>query len=108
MESNLIAQNQNWRVRQCLQPGGEEYAITKRSGRYTLYLHGTEEKLAFYNKLRSLLESYKEGEEDLWMICFGSPHLTPEFCVALTIEDVRFLLDAIPTTETIYPTRRTQ
>jgi len=100
VESSLIAQNQNWRVRSCLIKGEEEYAITKESGRFTLYLHGRMEKLVFYKKLQSILESYKEGtKENLWTICFDSAQSPMEFCVTLTIDDVRFLLEALPTTE---------
>ena len=101
MQSSLIAQNQNWRIRARTEMGEEQYAITKASGRYTFYLYGRTEKLIFYKKLQTIIKSYEESDkkEDLWTLCFDSPQQPMEFCIALLIKDIKFLLEAIPVTE---------
>jgi len=85
--SKIIAENENWRIRQA---EDDNYALTCAKGHFTFYIKGKNEKLVFYNTLKSVEAKMKE----VAFLTFGG-----WFALWLTTEDVAFLLKNIPMTE---------
>ena len=85
--SKIIAENGNWRIRQA---EDDNYALTCAKGHFTFYIKGKNEKLVFYNMLKSVQAEIK----DVAFITFGG-----WFALWLTAEDVAFLLENLPMTD---------
>jgi len=85
--SKVIAENKDWRIRQA---EDDNYAITCAKGHFTFYLKDKNEKLVFYNMLKSVEAKIK----DVAFITFGG-----WFALWLTTEDVAFLLEHLPMTD---------
>jgi len=85
--SKIIAENGNWRIRQA---EDDNYALTCAKGHFTFYIKGENEKLVFYNMLKSVEAKIK----DVAFITFGG-----WFALWLTAEDVAFLLKNLPMTD---------
>jgi len=85
--SKVIAENENWRIRQA---EDDNYALTCGKGHFTFYIKGKNEKLVFYNMLKSVETKVK----DVAFITFGG-----WFALYLTVEDIAFLLENLPMTE---------
>jgi len=90
----LIAENGRWRIRCRVDLGDEEYALTMAEGRFTFYLHGRKEKVAFVKALEGIKGEIKESKENLFFIAFGG-----YFGVWLTAEDIDFILANLPISE---------
>ena len=87
MHSKIIAENKNWRIRQA---EGDSYALTCAEGHFTFYIKNRNEKIAFYN----VLKSAKVETKDIAFITFGG-----WFALYLTVEDITFLLKNLPMTD---------
>ena len=88
----LIAANNRWRIRCRTDRGDEDYALTMAEGRFTFYLHGRAEKIAFVKALQKVKED-AQGES-LFFIAFGG-----YFGIWLTLEDIKFILASLPLSE---------
>jgi len=84
IKSKIIAENGNWRIRQA---EDDNYAFTCAEGHFTFYIKSKNEKLVFYNALKSVEAKMKE----VAFITFGG-----WFALWLTREDVAFLLVNLP------------
>ena len=87
MKSRIIAENENWRIRQA---SGDNFAITCGKVHFTFYIQGRDEKLAFYNILKIL----QERVEDVAFVTFGG-----WFGLYLTPEDITFFLENLPVSD---------
>ncbi|MHA1974608.1 MAG: hypothetical protein ACTSW1_16530 [Candidatus Hodarchaeales archaeon] len=86
----LIKENENWRVRK----RGDDFAVTSRKGRFTFYLHGSIEKVIFVRGLKAAYQhSQLTGREFYFFL------LNAFFGMWLSVEDIKFLLDAFPLSE---------
>jgi len=90
----LIAQNEDWRIRMRVSEDGvENYALTKARGRFTIYLRGKSEKIAFYKTLENIMEENKgpDMKNARFLIQFGI-----DFAIWLTVKDIIFILNHLP------------
>ncbi|HDD43978.1 MAG TPA: hypothetical protein ENG63_03850 [Candidatus Desulfofervidus auxilii] len=95
-KSIILAENQNWRIRAAIDSKNESYAITNSIGRFTFYLYGKSEKIAFYNTLKRVYEEIKNDDlSNLYFFAFGG-----WFGIWLTKEDIVFFLENLPFSET--------
>jgi len=86
VHSKIIAENQNWRIRQA---ESDNYAFTCAEGHFTFYIKNRDEKIAFYNVLKAAEAEIK----DIAFVTFGG-----WFALYLTAEDITFLLENLPMT----------
>lgn len=94
-KSMILAENQNWRIRAAIVGKEENYAITNSIGRFTFYLYGKNEKIAFYNTLKEIYEEIKNDDSsNLYFFAFGG-----WFGIWLTKEDIIFFLENLPVNE---------
>lgn len=86
MGSEVIAQNERWRIRYNPSVG---YALTYVLGSVTLYLATLAEKEVFVDALKRMKDYLMQsGEQEGWL---GSEYLW----IRMSLEDVIFLIDAL-------------
>jgi len=90
----IIADNGTWRIRMRTDRGSEDYAITTGEGRFTFYLHGKAEKIAFIKALEATKKQAEKDKSDVFFMAFGG-----YFGIWLTLTDIEFLLANLPVSE---------